>query len=133
MARVNPRVSQQQPIPYPWSTLPATPRVYPSKIAQKRPKRPRIEGDRANFNEFYEISHISFSFGPKNMFLGLFKSPRVLLSELKFGLGPDQVRPLGLVQSQPGPGHGHLGSGPVRTVYVYLHLTQPFRERRRAV
>src|ERR1700678_4748986 len=103
MAWVNPRVSRQQPVPDPWRTLPATPQVYPSKRAQKRPKRPRIEGDRANFNEFHEISHISFSFGPKNMFLGLFKSPRVLLSELRSGLGPDRVRPLGPVQSLPGP------------------------------
>src|ERR1700678_1071766 len=56
--------------PYPTHgvLLPATPWVYPSKIAQKCPKRPRIEGDRANFNEFSEISHISFSFGPKNTF-----------------------------------------------------------------
>src|ERR1700678_290842 len=56
--------------PYPTHgvLLPATPWVYPSKIAQKCPKRPRIEGYRANFNEFYKISHISFSFGPKNTF-----------------------------------------------------------------
>src|ERR1700679_3475355 len=61
--------------PYPTHgvPLPATPQVYPSKRAQKHPKQPRIEGDRANFNKFHKISHISFSFGPKNMFLGLFK------------------------------------------------------------
>src|ERR1700678_2111045 len=44
MAQANPQVSLQQPIPYPWCTLPATPRVYPSKIAQKHPKQPRIGG-----------------------------------------------------------------------------------------
>src|ERR1700678_3320746 len=75
MARVNPRVSRQQPVPNPWRTLPATPQVYLSKRAQKRPKQPRIEGDRANFDEFHEISHISFSFGPKKYVFGLVRKP----------------------------------------------------------
>src|SRR5271168_1486870 len=71
MAQVN-RASN--PYPTHGVPLPATPQVYPSKRAQKRPKRPRIEGDRANFDEFHEISHISFSFGPKNTFLACSKA-----------------------------------------------------------
>jgi hypothetical protein len=62
------------------TTLPATPRIYPSKRVRKCPNRPRIKGDTANFDEFCEISYNSFSFGPKIMFLDSFELSRVGLS-----------------------------------------------------
>ena len=62
--------------PYPTCIVPVpvTPWVYLSKQVQKCPKQPINEGDIPNFDEFCEIGYISLSFGPKNMFLNLFKS-----------------------------------------------------------
>ena len=49
------------------------------KTSKEHRNQPRIEGVMADFDEFYEISHNSLSFGPKITFLGSFKSLRVAL------------------------------------------------------
>src|SRR5271168_1894159 len=82
----------------------ATPRIYPSKRVQKCPKRPRIEGDTANFNEFCEISCNSFSFDPKIMFLDSFESSRVGLSQpVLYPRSTPTRNPSGLPQPLPFP------------------------------
>ena len=75
----NPWVTQPGPHPY----LPNRrgPRVYPSKRAQKQPKRLRIDWDMSKTVFFDCLNHISVISEPFGLFLGLFENWWVGASE----------------------------------------------------